>query len=122
MENIFDLFLTDTCSHFVFWFSFQGQKVNVTVFYEVLCPDSKSFILHELYPTWEKVPEIMDIHYRPFGKAHVSLLTTTIIDLQYRILSRLGRSRRYAALDVTPQILLHKFEKIRPKKSMTWFL
>ena len=40
----------------------------------------------------------------------------------YRILSRLGRSRRYAALDVTPQILLHKFKKIRPKKSMTWFL
>ena len=41
---------------------------------------------------------------------------------KYRILSRLGRSRRYAALDDTPQILLHKFEKIRPKKSMTWFL
>jgi len=50
----------------------KGQKVNVTVFYEVLCPDSKSFILHELYPTWEKVPEIMDIHYRPFGKAHIN--------------------------------------------------
>lgn len=48
----------------------KGKKVNVTVFYEVLCPDSRSFVLRQLSPTWEKVPDIMDIHYRPFGKAH----------------------------------------------------
>lgn len=48
----------------------KGKKVNVTVFYEVLCPDSRSFVLRQLLPTWEKVPDIMDIHYRPFGKAH----------------------------------------------------
>jgi len=48
----------------------QGKKVNVTVFYEVLCPDSRAFVLRQLFPTWEKVPEIMDINYRPFGKAH----------------------------------------------------
>lgn len=48
----------------------QGEKVNVTVFYEVLCPDSRAFVLRQLFPTWEKVPEIMDINYRPFGKAH----------------------------------------------------
>jgi len=51
--------------------SVKGKKVNVTVFYEVLCPDSRYFVLKQLYPTWEKVPEIMDINYRPFGKAHV---------------------------------------------------
>ena len=44
----------------------------MTVFYEVLCPDSRHFILRQLHPTWEKVSEIMDINYRPFGKAHVS--------------------------------------------------
>jgi len=48
----------------------EGKKVNVTVFYEVLCPDSRAFVLRQLSPTWEKVPDIMDIHYRPFGKAH----------------------------------------------------
>ena len=41
---------------------------------------------------------------------------------KYRISARLGCLRRYAAPKVAPQILLHKFEKIRPKKSMTWFL
>lgn len=52
--------------------SVKGQKVNVTVFYEVLCPDSRHFVLRQLYPTWEKVPEIMDINYRPFGKAYIT--------------------------------------------------
>jgi len=52
------------------FFGLEGKRVNVTVFYEVLCPDSRSFILRQLYPTWEKVPEIMDLNYRPFGKAH----------------------------------------------------
>jgi len=50
----------------------QGQKVNVTVFYETLCPDSRHFVLRQLYPTWQKVPEIMDINYRPWGKAYFS--------------------------------------------------
>jgi len=52
----------------------KGQKVNVTVFYEVLCPDSRHFILRQLQPTWEKVSEIMDINYRPFGKAHYRMV------------------------------------------------
>jgi len=45
------------------------KKINVTVFYEVLCPDSRHFILRQLYPTWKKVPDLMEIDYRPFGKA-----------------------------------------------------
>ena len=36
----------------------------------------------------------------------------------YRISARLGRPRRYAALDDTPQILLHKFEFSPPKKGL----
>ena len=55
-------------------FSFQPKKVNVTVFYEVLCPDSRHFILRQLFPTWKKVPELMEIDYRPFGKATVSII------------------------------------------------
>ena len=57
---------------FMFFFQFQPKKVNVTVFYEVLCPDSRHFILRQLFPTWQKVSELMEIDYRPFGKATVS--------------------------------------------------
>jgi interferon gamma-inducible protein 30 len=53
-------------------FLFQTQKLQVEVYYEVLCPDSRYFILHQLYPAWEKVPDIMDIHFVPYGKASVS--------------------------------------------------
>ena len=43
------------------------------VYYEVLCPDSRYFILHQLVPAWERVGDIMDIRFVPYGKASVSL-------------------------------------------------
>ncbi len=49
----------------------QSQKLQVEVYYEVLCPDSRYFILHQLYPAWQKVPDIMDVHFIPYGKASV---------------------------------------------------
>ncbi|XP_059099154.1 gamma-interferon-inducible lysosomal thiol reductase-like isoform X1 [Tigriopus californicus] len=47
----------------------QSGKVVVEVYYEVLCPDSRYFILKQLYPTWQRVGSIMDIQYKPYGKA-----------------------------------------------------
>jgi interferon gamma-inducible protein 30 len=44
----------------------------VEVYYEVLCPDSRYFLLHQLYPTWQKIGDIIDINFKPFGKASVS--------------------------------------------------
>ena len=52
--------------------SFQSGTVRVDVYYEVLCPDSRYFVLHQLYPTFQKIGEAMDIHYVPYGKATVS--------------------------------------------------
>ena len=46
----------------------------VDVYYEVLCPDSRYFILKQLYPAWQKVQDIMDVRFKPFGKAQVSQL------------------------------------------------
>ena len=51
----------------------QTDKLQVEVYYEVLCPDSRYFILHQLIPAWERVGDIMDIHFVPYGKASVSL-------------------------------------------------
>lgn len=47
----------------------ESNKLQVEVYYEVLCPDSRYFILHQLYPAWEKVGDIMDIRFVPYGKA-----------------------------------------------------
>lgn len=45
------------------------DPVIVEVFYESMCPDSKYFIRHQLVPTFEKIPEILDFRLIPYGKA-----------------------------------------------------
>ena len=69
--------------------------MNVTVFYEVLCPDSRHFILRQLFPTWQKVSELMEIDYRPFGKATVRRLRYIrrfIEFIKFSILKKLSNS------------------------------
>lgn len=41
------------------------------VFYEVLCPDSRHFVLNQLSPAAEKLADYIDVHYEPYGKAQV---------------------------------------------------
>nr|CAD7580578.1 unnamed protein product [Timema californicum] len=44
--------------------------VNVTVFYESLCPDSIRFITQQLYPTWTQLTsEYLAVDFVPYGKA-----------------------------------------------------
>lgn len=43
--------------------------VKVSVYYETLCPDSISFIRYQLFPTFQAIPEILNIELVPFGKA-----------------------------------------------------
>jgi len=44
-------------------------KVRVDVYYEVLCPDSRNFILRQLFPAWEQISDAFFINYIPYGKA-----------------------------------------------------
>ncbi|XP_053672351.1 GILT-like protein C02D5.2 [Anopheles nili] len=46
-----------------------NAPVNVMVFYEALCPDSKNFVLHQLQPAYDRAPDLMTIEFVPFGKA-----------------------------------------------------
>ncbi|XP_034237236.1 gamma-interferon-inducible lysosomal thiol reductase-like [Thrips palmi] len=43
--------------------------VLIEVYYEALCPDSRSFLLTQLLPTFEKIPEAMNLQLIPYGKA-----------------------------------------------------
>ena len=59
--------------HFIYiLFIFQPRKVQVEVYYETLCPDTRLFIRSQLYPAWDELEHIMDIHWKPYGKATVS--------------------------------------------------
>ncbi|KFB53718.1 AGAP009747-PA-like protein [Anopheles sinensis] len=46
-----------------------GAPVQVFVFYETLCPDSKNFVLRQLVPAFERAQELMKIEFIPYGKA-----------------------------------------------------
>ena len=45
------------------------RKVQVEVFYEVLCPDSRHFVLDQVVSAWNSLDAIMDVKFLPFGKA-----------------------------------------------------
>ncbi|XP_046650297.1 GILT-like protein 1 [Daphnia pulicaria] len=47
----------------------KDDHVFIEVYYESMCPDSKYFIKHQLIPTIEKIPEIIDFRLIPYGKA-----------------------------------------------------
>jgi hypothetical protein len=53
--------------------------ILVTVFYEALCPDSRSFFTKQLLPTFEKIPHLIQINLVPYGKAKVSSLDIIIL-------------------------------------------
>jgi len=70
----------------VIWYAFHGSKVNtkyiqegilaqpikklqVEVYYEVWCPDSRRYIIDQALPAWEKFEAIVDLHWKPYGKA-----------------------------------------------------
>ena len=52
----------------------QAKKVKVELFYETLCPDVRNFIQGQLYPVWEDLSDIMEIHWKPYGFAEVSAI------------------------------------------------
>ena len=46
-------------------------KIVVDLYYEVLCPDSRSFVLYQLYPAWQTLSQIFTVNLVPYGKAYV---------------------------------------------------
>ena len=47
--------------------------LNIHVYYESLCPDSRKFIINEVKEAYENFQNIANIILIPFGKANVSI-------------------------------------------------
>lgn len=48
------------------------RTVTVSVYYEALCSDSRFFILKQLVPTFDAIPEVINLDLVPYGKAQVN--------------------------------------------------
>lgn len=47
------------------------QKLNMSIYYEGLCPDSRYFITKVFYPNYKPFSESLNLHFIPFGKASI---------------------------------------------------
>ena len=58
----------------VSWNTNAAKPVNVTLYYETLCPYCSRFMQNQLFPVWEKVKDddLMSVELRPYGNARVS--------------------------------------------------
>ncbi|KAH6935956.1 hypothetical protein HPB50_011690 [Hyalomma asiaticum] len=60
------------------WFPAHCTSINLTLFYEGLCPDCHDFFLDQLWPTYNKLEEYMHVDLVPFGKAEVKVVNDTV--------------------------------------------
>ncbi|XP_045505981.1 gamma-interferon-inducible lysosomal thiol reductase-like isoform X2 [Colias croceus] len=47
----------------------EDNKVKIAVYYESLCPDSKSFITNQLAPVWRELRGAVKVKLVPYGKS-----------------------------------------------------
>uniref|UniRef100_A0A6M2CIH6 Putative gamma-interferon inducible lysosomal thiol reductase n=1 Tax=Rhipicephalus microplus TaxID=6941 RepID=A0A6M2CIH6_RHIMP len=52
--------------------------INITLFYEGLCPACHHFILHQLWPTYGKLEDYVNLDLLPFGNAHMKVDNGTV--------------------------------------------
>ncbi|XP_077517439.1 gamma-interferon-inducible lysosomal thiol reductase-like [Amblyomma americanum] len=55
-----------------------GTSINLTLYYEGLCPDCHEFILNQLWPTYAKLEEYLQLDLLPFGNADMKVSNGTI--------------------------------------------
>ncbi|KAJ8985067.1 hypothetical protein NQ317_019750 [Molorchus minor] len=51
------------------------QNVTITVFYESLCPDCIDFVTNQLFPTYKKIGNDLNVDLVPFGNAEMTNAT-----------------------------------------------
>lgn len=48
------------------------KQIRLTIYYSTLCPDTKSFILKQLKPTYDLLSKYLSLEFVPFGKTEMT--------------------------------------------------
>lgn len=78
-----------------------APKVNLTLYYETLCPDCKNFIHNQLWPTFLRVAEIFNLELIPYGNAGERMVGNKwVFTCQHGPVECLGNLIQTCALDI----------------------
>ncbi|CAF1535517.1 unnamed protein product, partial [Didymodactylos carnosus] len=62
--------VTNQCQSYVWNVRDENDKVNVTLYYETLCPFCRQFISAQVSPAYQTILDIINITLVPYGNAH----------------------------------------------------
>ncbi|CAF2048979.1 unnamed protein product [Rotaria magnacalcarata] len=62
--------VTEQCNKYVWKIRDDNDRVNLTVYYETLCPDCRQFISTQVWNAYQSILSIVNISFVPYGNAH----------------------------------------------------
>lgn len=61
--------VTEQCAAYVWKKSVRNDRVNLSVYYETLCPDCRQFITTQVWNAYQSILDIVNITFVPYGNA-----------------------------------------------------
>ncbi|UJR08894.1 hypothetical protein I4U23_013148 [Adineta vaga] len=61
--------VTEQCKAYVWKTRVNGERVNLSVYYETLCPDCRQFITSQVWNAYQSILDIVNITFVPYGNA-----------------------------------------------------
>jgi hypothetical protein len=61
--------VSEQCSSFVWKTAAGSDRVNLSIYYETLCPDCRQFIANQVWNAYQSILDIVNITFVPYGNA-----------------------------------------------------
>ncbi len=62
--------VTEQCTAYVWKTAERNDRVNLSIYYETLCPDCRQFITTQVWNAYQSILDIVNITFVPYGNAN----------------------------------------------------